>query len=250
MIMNLAVHGSDRVDGRMVRSPPAASSLHLVVSDVMSRDVLTVTPEATFKQIERLLAEHHVNAVPVVDTDGRPVGIVSETDLVLKSEAGQTPPTGFGPRARHRRSKAAASTARGLITAPPVTVEPDARLAVAARLMRKHAVNQLLVVNRGHLIGIVSRSDLLKSFLRADEDIRNHVLQGVIVGTMWFNPAEFAVSVREGVVDISGVMERRSQVEILVDLIHGVDGVVDVRPALSFRLDDRTIAVSSGLPAY
>ncbi len=136
------------------------------------------------------------------------------------------------------------------MTAPPVGVEPGERLAAAARLMRKHGVNQLLVVSNGRLLGIVSRGDLLKSFLRADEDIRDDVVQGVIGGIMWLNPVEFEVSVHDGLVEISGVIERRSHLETLVDLIRGVEGVVDVRPAVGYRLDDRTLAVSPGLHPY
>jgi CBS domain-containing protein len=224
--------------------------MRLAVSDVMTRDAITVAPDADFKQIERLLAQHHVGALPVVDAEGRPVGVVSETDLVLKTEAGLAPPAGIGSRARHQRSKAAATTATGLMTAPPISVEPGERLAAAARLMRQHAVNQLLVVGEGRLLGVVTRGDLLKSFLRADEDIRDDVVQGVIHGIMWLNPLEFEVSVIDGVVDISGVIERRSHVEILIDLIRGVEGVVAVRPAVGYLLDDRNLAVSTGMPPY
>lgn len=216
----------------------------------MTRDPITVAPDADFKQIERLLAQQQVGALPVVDAEGRPVGVVSETDLVLKTEAALGAPAGIGSRARHQRSKAAATTAQGLMTAPPISVEPGERLAAAARLMRQHGVNQLLVVSEGRLLGVVSRGDLLKSFLRADEDIRDDVVQGVIDGIMWLNPVEFEVSVNDGVVDISGVIERRSHVEILVDLVRGVEGVVAIRPAVGYRLDDRNLDVSTGMPSY
>jgi CBS domain-containing protein len=234
----------------MRTAPTVMRPLHLAVSDVMTRDVITVTPDADFKQIERLLAQHHVSALPVVDPEGRPVGIVSETDLVLKTEASQAAPAGIGSRARHQRSKAAATSAQGLMTAPPVGVEPGEPLAAAAKLMRQHGVNQLLVVGEGRLLGLVSRGDLLKSFLRADDDIRDDVLQGVIDGIMWLNPMEFEVNVHDGVVDISGEVERRSRVEILIHLIRGVAGVVAVRPAVGYRFDDRNLAVSPGVPLY
>jgi CBS domain-containing protein len=222
--------------------------MRLTVSDVMTRDPITVAQGADFKQIERLLAQQHVGALPVVDAEGRPVGVVSETDLILKTEAALAAPAGIGSRAHRQRSKAAATTAEGLMTAPPISVEPGERLAAAARLMRQHAVNQLLVVGEGRLLGVVSRGDLLKSFLRADEDIRVDVVQGVIHSIMWLNPVEFEVSVNDGVVDISGVLERHSHVEILIDLIRGVEGVVAVRPAVGYRLDDRNLVVSTGMP--
>src|ERR1035441_373203 len=100
----------------------------LAVSDVMTRDPITVAPDADFKQIERLLAQHHVGGLPVVDAEGRPLGVVSETDLVLKTEAALAAPAVIGARARRQRSKAAATTAQGLMTAPPISVEPGKRL--------------------------------------------------------------------------------------------------------------------------
>ena len=209
------------------------------VGDVMTREVITVRREADFKEIERVLAQRHVGAVPVIDADGNPVGVVSETDLLLKIEGGGA--MGFGVASRRRRSKAAAATAEGLMTTPVITIGSDQSLAAAARLMRKHRVHQLPVVSGGKLVGMLSRGDLLQTFLRADEDIREDVLEGVIRGIMWLNPREFEVSVEEGVVEVAGVLENRSHVEILIDLIRGVEGVVEIHPALSYRIDNREI---------
>ena len=99
----------------------------------MTRDAITVAPDADFKQIERLLAQHHVGAFPVVDAEGRPLGVVSETDLVLKTEAALAAPAGIGARPRRQRAKAAATTAQVLMTAPPI----ERRAWGAARCRRK-----------------------------------------------------------------------------------------------------------------
>jgi CBS domain-containing protein len=183
--------------------------------------------------------EHHVSALPVVDPDGGVIGVVSEADLLLRTEAED--PVGWTHEGRERRSKAHAQTAEGLMSSPAFSVEPDTPLAAAARLMRKRNVKRLPVVADGRLVGIVSRADVLKSYLRSDEDIRSDVIEGVVRGSMWLDPSNFDVAVDDGVVLITGQVDRRSDVEILTTLVLGVDGVIDVHPTLTYRFDDRNV---------
>jgi CBS domain-containing protein len=214
----------------------------LSVSDVMTREVITVNKDTDFKEIERRLAHHHVSALPVVDMGGDVLGVVSESDLLLKLEAvgtGQVASRGW-----RSHGKGSASTAERLMTTPAVTVGTGQPLAAAARLMRKHKVHQLPVVRDGRLAGMLSRGDLLKAFLRSDQELREDVRQGVLSRIMWLDPDDFRVSVSDGVVEIAGSVERRSDVEVLVDLIRGVEGVIDVRADIGYLLDDRNL----GLP--
>jgi CBS domain-containing protein len=213
----------------------------LQVGDVMTRDVVTVTVDTPFKQIEQLMDEHHISAIPVVDADRAVVGIVSEADLLLKTEAGGEEPGGWTSDARERRAKAHAQTAAGLMTSPAVSVAPNAPLAAAARLMRKQSVKRLPVVEDGRLVGIVSRADVLKSYLRTDAAIQSDILEGVIRASMWLDPATFEVEVDDGLVRIHGEVDRRSDVEILTTLILAVEGVIGADPALTFRFDDRNV---------
>jgi CBS domain-containing protein len=213
----------------------------LQVGDVMTRDVVTISVDTPFKQIEQLMDEHHVSALPVVDADGGVVGIVSEADLLLRAEAAGEEPGGWTHDARERRSKAHAQTAGGLMSSPAVSVAPDVPLAAAARLMRKENVKRLPVVEGGRLVGIVSRADVLKTYLRTDADIRSDIAEGVIHASMWLDPADFEIEVDDGVVRVSGEVERRSDVEILTTLALAVDGVIGVDPALTFRFDDRNV---------
>jgi CBS domain-containing protein len=212
----------------------------LKVGDVMTREVVTVGRDTEFKEVERRLAQHHVSALPVVDASGDVVGVVSESDLLLKLET-----TGAGqPTARGwagRRSKGSASTAEQLMTSPAITVGAGQPLAAAARLMRKHRVQQLPVVSDGRLTGMLSRGDLLTAFLRNDEEIGEDVRRGVLGRIMWLDPDQFRVSVHDGVVDIAGTVERRSDVAVLVDLVRGVEGVIDVRSEVASLLDDRNL---------
>jgi CBS domain-containing protein len=213
----------------------------LQVGDVMTRDVVTISPDAPFKHIEQLMDEHHISALPVVDGEGGVVGVVSEADLLLRTEAAAEEPGRWTHDSRERRAKAHAQTADGLMSSPAVTVAPTQPLAAAARLMRKHSVKRLPVVDGGRLVGIVSRADVLKSYLRSDADIQSDIANRVIRGSMWLDPSSFDISVDDGVVRISGEVDRRSDVEILTTLTFAVEGVIGVEPTLTYRFDDRNV---------
>ena len=220
------------------------------VRDVMTTDVLTVDQQAPFKQVAELLAEREVSALPVLDGDGRVVGIVSEADLLLKEQLPVGSGGGLfeGRRRRADRAKAAADIAAELMTSPAVTVGPDATVAEAARLLHRHGVKRLPVVDpAGPLLGIVSRADLLKVFLRPDDEIAADVRQEVLVRSLWVDPDTVDVDVRDGVVTLGGRLERRSQTAIAVSLVHALDGVVDVVDELDFEVDDTPITLPSDL---
>ena len=221
------------------------------VRDVMTQEVVTVNEHASFKDVAMLIAERRVSAVPVLDREGRVLGIVSEADLVLKEEYPEGPPEGRmfqGRRRRIAQAKAAGDTAAELMTAPAVTIGPDASVAEAARLLHRHGIKRLLVVDpAGPLLGIVSRADLLKVFLRSDADIAREIRQQVLMQAMWMNPEAVAIDVRDGVVTLTGQLERRSLIPNTVSLVRGLDGVVDVVDRLTFELDDTPIMVPSDL---
>ncbi len=210
----------------------------------MTREVVTVTTDMPFKQVEQLMAAHHISAVPVVDADGAAVGVISEADLLLRAEAAGDEGRDWTPGSRERHSKAEAQSAVGLMTSPVVSVAPNAPLAAAARLMRKHSVKRLPVVDEGRLVGIVSRADVLKSFLRTDDEIHADVVDGVIKASMWLDPTAFEVAVEDGVVRIQGEVERRSDVDILATLTLAIEGVIAVDSAVTYRFDDRKVTPS------
>lgn len=127
------------------------------------------------------------------------------------------------------------------MSSPALTVDRDSPLAAAARLMRKGNVKRLPVVDGDRLVGIVSRADVLKTYLRPDADILADVVDGVIKNSMWLDPALIAVEVDDGVVRMHGKVDRRSVVEILSRLTLGVDGVIAVESSLTFDFDDRHV---------
>ncbi|MFJ4989797.1 CBS domain-containing protein [Streptomyces sp. NPDC088732] len=222
---------------------------HRSVSDLMTAPAVSVRADAPFKEIAKLLAEHDVTALPVVDDGSRPVGVVSEADL-LRKEAGQRDPADLMPppyASSADRAKAEAVSAVELMTSPAVTARPEWTVVEAARTMEQHRVKRLPVVDEvGCLVGVLSRSDLLRVFLRQDRAIRDEITSEVLGRTLRLSPLAVTVHVVDGRVSLEGTIERRSVVPVLVALCNGVDGVVDVREHLRYRADDS----SSPAPAH
>jgi CBS domain-containing protein len=221
------------------------------VADVMTRTVVVIHASAPFKDLVRRMQEYRVSALPVVDDDERLVGLVSEADLILKEDPDLDEGARLfeGRQRRHDREKAAGVVARELMTSPVVTVSPSANLGEAARLMHRKGVKRLPVVNEGgRILGILSRSDLLKVFLRDDTDIEHEVREDVVRRTLWIDPDTVVVSVHDGVVHLEGQLERRSLIPVLDRLVTAVEGVVGVEEHLSFNVDDTTSMPEIPLP--
>jgi len=212
------------------------------VSDVMTTDVVSVGAQTPYREIVDTLAERKVSAVPVVDAFDRVIGVVSESDLLHKiefSDGGGERRLFEGRRRRAARSKAAADVAADLMSAPAVTTMPDAPIAVAARRMDAEQVTRLPVVNElGRLTGIVTRSDLLRVFLRSDADIRQDVVNEVLRKVLAVDPGTMRVSVHDGVVTIEGRVDRRSAAAHAIRVSHAIPGVVDVVDKLDYEFDD------------
>lgn len=215
------------------------------VMDVMTRTVVTIDDSAPFKEIVRLMDEFRVSALPVVDDGRRPIGIVSQADLLWKEEQPERRTERHlfeGRRRRVEREKAAASVAAQLMTTPVVTIQRDASVAEAARLMNEKRVKRLPVVDAdGRIVGIVSRADLLQVFLRPDARIREEVVRSIIQEILSLDPSVFRVDVAEGRVRLEGTVERRSLISVFVRLVSGVDGVVGVEDHLTWEVDDVSV---------
>lgn len=216
---------------------------HRRIESLMTTRVATVRQDTAFKEIVRILAERKVSGVPVLDAESRVVGVVSEADLLAKE--GERQPTLVRQLwSRRTLAKARAMTAGDLMTAPAVTIGPTDTVVHAAQVLDRHGIKRLPVVDaHGDLVGIVSRRDLLSVFLRPDADIRDEIQREVferalstpvVMGTV-------SVDVREGVVTLSGEVERRTMVLISESMTNRVDGVVRVDNRLTFQLDDTKI---------
>lgn len=213
------------------------------VVSLMTREVVKVDGGTPFKEVVAILADGAFSAVPVVDTDGRPVGVVSEADLLPKEEyrGGTEPgPSVFARRdTRQRWRQAHGTTAADVMTTPVITIGPDEPASAAARKLAVEGVRRLFVVDAdGRLVGVLSRRDLLKVFLRGDEELRRTIIRDVMQRTLWVKPTAVEVEVVDGVVTLRGTIERRSEADIARRLTQAMPGVVDVHDHLSYSWDD------------
>jgi CBS domain-containing protein len=204
------------------------------VGDVMSAPARTVPEDTGYKDVAATLADLRVSAVPVIDREGRAVGVVSEADLLPKEEQA----SGGHRMPRQARRRADAMTAAALMTSPALTVPASASLAEAASSMRAHEVKRLVVVDPdGAVIGVVSRMDLVKPYLRADEQIERDV-RALMHDVLWLEGSGIHVHVGKGVVDVEGRVSRASEAAVFVDLAGRLAGVVAVRSSLTWDEDD------------
>ncbi|MFJ4205678.1 CBS domain-containing protein [Streptomyces sviceus] len=212
----------------------------------MTTEVVEARRGTSFKDVARLLHRHRISGLPVLDHDDKVVGVVSQTDLVHRR-------TGRHDRERAQRSRAPApprsgirtdtasraTTAGELMSTPAVTVHPEQRVADAARVMERHHVDRLPVVDEeDRLIGIATRRDLLRVFLRTDEEIRRDVIADVLTRAMCLPPHAVTVSVLDGMVTLKGQLERHGDIPLAVRSTWRVDGVIGVVNDLSVRVDD------------
>jgi CBS domain-containing protein len=202
----------------------------------MTARVVAVRTDARFKEMAAMLRSSRISAFPVVDHEGRVIGVVSEADL-LANQADPDGPQGWLDGVLHHREheKAAAVTAGELMTSPAVTVGPDAPAQEAARVMYDRRVKRLPVVNAtGHLIGIVSRVDVLAVFSRPDREIRTEITGDLILEQFLVDPAALEVTVRDGIVTIVGEPGTDEAGREIVAAIRHVEGVVAVRDRLRY----------------
>lgn len=200
------------------------------------------SPLTPFKLLVRLIEENRISAVPIVDQQGMPVGIVSESDLLLKErrvELESSHDLLHVQKRRHERAKAAGMVASDLMTSPAMTIAASASLSEAARLMQEKNVRRLVVVDlRGRIAGIVSRSDLLQVFLRTDDELREEITGELIPAVLLSPDDTVEVEVSWNVATLTGEVDRKSDAEILARLTKELDGVVGVVNRLRYRWDD------------
>lgn len=212
------------------------------VADVMTARVHVAGPLTPFKLLVRLIEENRVSAIPIVDVNGVPVGIVSESDLLLKERRHEldTESDLLHMRRRQReRAKADGLVASDLMTTPPITVVSTTTLTCAAKMMQVRNVRRLIVVDeRGRIAGVVSGSDLLQVFLRTDEELRDEIVDRLIPALMLSGEEPVGVEVLYNVVTLTGEVDRKSDANILARMTRELDGVVEVVNQLTYRWDD------------
>jgi CBS domain-containing protein len=216
-------------------------------ADIMVKDVVTAGPEASVKELAAIMLERRISGMPVVDGGGRLLGIVSEGDLIRRPEI-DTDRVKLGwlrlllsDEARARDFvKSHGRKAREVMTQPAISVAADAPLAEVVRLMERHRIKRLPVVDKGKLVGLVTRTDLLRAVVarqaaapveRSDEDLRQRIVL-MLRGEDWASSAVVHVQVENGVAQLWGTVESQDQREALLLAVRGVPGVKDVQPHL------------------
>ncbi len=215
--------------------------------DIMVKDVISVGPETPVREVALLMLERRISGVPVVDGDRRVLGVLSEGDLIRRPEieTDHAPAGWLGlflsdeERARDF-VKSHGRMAREVMTRPAICVAPDASLAEVVRLMERHRIKRLPVIENGKLAGVVTRADLLRALVArqdvapapsSDRDLRDRI-DTMLRGEAWATSAFVNVQVENGVAHLWGTVEFASQREALILAVRGVPGVRDVQPHL------------------
>jgi signal-transduction protein with cAMP-binding, CBS, and nucleotidyltransferase domain len=183
------------------------------VAELMTREVVAAGPGVSLKEAARLLLARGVSGLPIVDGEGRVLGVLSESDLVAS------------PRA-HVVGEA--------MSAPALTIESHRPAAAAAKLIHERRVNRLPVVDDGRLVGIVTRADLVRAFARTDAEIAAEIRDDVIERAMWLERGSVAARVDDGEVTLTGTVAGHGDAELVAALVGEVPGVVGVTSRLAW----------------
>jgi CBS domain-containing protein len=217
-----------------------------VAKEIMSSPVITVSPDTPFRNIVSIMLQHAISGLPVVDEHGRLLGVVTEADLLLKEETPHPQPAlipwhGSSLRLerildRHRKSEG--TTAGDLMTENVITATEETSVHQLAHMMLGRDINRIPILRDGRVVGIVTRADILKVFTRGDQGLLSAV-QEVLVRDLWIDPKGLSISCRNGIVTVSGEVDRRTDRDLLIRWVKSIDGVVGLNAdQLGFRVDD------------
>jgi CBS-domain-containing membrane protein len=218
------------------------------IRDVMTQSVISVGPGTALKEVAELLIGRGISGVPVVDDDGTVLGVVSEADFLIKEQGSEgirhrplARILGESRESTARLAKLKAVTAGEAMTAPAVTIAPGRRIDEAAAIMNTRKINRLPVVDEGRIVGIVTRADLVRAYVRSDADLTGVIRDEVLLRVLWLDPALFTVVVTDGVASIGGTVERRSTAEMIERLVAMVPGIVGAHSNVTWSFDDSRV---------
>ncbi|GBD84298.1 inosine-5'-monophosphate dehydrogenase [bacterium BMS3Abin02] len=208
------------------------------VLDIMTMDVLTTSPSASLKEAARTMVRSGVSGLPVLGESGELVGIITEADF-LEREADRSRRRLLDAMLKDRDSVVDAETVGEVMTRDPVVIFPEASVTEAARVMAHHHVKRLPVVGaEGKLIGIISRADVVAVFTRPDDVIEDEIREDIIRRVLLLEADSIDVTVKDGVVEVSGAVPTATDARLLEELIRRIDGVVRVVSHITFDVDD------------
>ena len=213
------------------------------VQELMTTPVLSIGPEASLKDVAAIFVERGISGLPVCDIENHVLGVISEGDILYKEHDPTTGRRG-GPLAWLASGttaaviKSKAQTVRQAMTSPAITVAPWSSVSEAARLMTEQGVNRLPVVKDDELVGIITRTDLVRAFTRSDEEIERELRDEVLGRTMWLERDTVEIEVKRGAVKLAGMLPTRSEAGLLERMVARIPGVVSVAAELTWNVDD------------
>jgi CBS domain-containing protein len=217
------------------------------VKDVMTHLVVTTLETDPIQKAAGLLGRNRISGAPVI-RDRKVVGVVSEADLARALVSPANIDHGLGTAdvlsiilkaapTRHQHLR----TVADVMTSPAITIGTDESLFAAARKMERHGLKRLPVTDAGgFLLGIISRADLIRAMTRSDTEIGREVVDAIeVLGPE--NLGDLEVSVKDGIVTLTGGCDRRSTRDIAVSIASRVPGVSEVVDRLEYDLDDTAV---------
>ena len=221
------------------------------VAEVMVTSVHSVGPDASVREVASMMLERRISGVPVVDEDGRILGMVSEGDLIRRPEIETDhAPAGWlhvflSDEERAREFvKSHGRKVRDVMTQPAICVAPDTPLAVVVRLMERHRVKRLPVVEHGRLVGLLTRADLLRALVArqaeapvaaSDQELRARI-DSLLRSEDWAASAVVYAEVENGIAQLWGTVESDAQLAALMLAVRELPGVKDVQAHLGRTL--------------
>jgi CBS domain-containing protein len=218
----------------------------MTVASVMTTQVTTAVPETPFRELVAAMTDNAISALPVVDGAGRPIGVVSEADVLAKQEfhGGHDEQPHHDRAGRERWFRAQGRNAAEVMTTPVRAIRADEPVSAAARLLATTGVRRLFVTEQdGRLAGVVSRRDLLRVYLREDEEVRAQITELLLATGI--EAGAVAVRVESGEVTLDGQVTRRGQADAAVRMVRALPGVVGVRDDLRYLVDDVVVGGAS-----
>jgi CBS domain-containing protein len=211
------------------------------VSDIMTKDVISVKPTTSVHEAARTLVEHRISGVPVVDDAGRVVGLLTEGDLILRHKPREHAPWwraffSDGEELAREYQKAVGMTVAEVMTRSVISVAPDLPVEAVATILDEHRIRRVPVVAEGRLVGVVSRGDLVRALAsgperaavsRADADLVRE-MKARLARERWVVSRGIVVQAEDGVLSLWGIAETETEkaaIETMARAIEGVKGV-------------------------
>jgi len=222
------------------------------VRDLMTTDILTVGPEASLKEAARRMLEGEISGLPVINDDGDLVGIITEADF-MATEADRRVTRRAGLLRLFVRDAEIPSHERlvgDVMTADVKVIGPESDHAEAARLMEKEGIKRIPVVADGQLIGLIARADMLKAYVRSDQEIIDEIQGHVMKDILWIDSRRVEIECVDGNVIVSGHLETKSDASLLIELTRRLDGVTSVSDHLTWEVDNTKLEMVSPPSGY